>query len=43
MRYACIGGKRVRAFLVMESARLFGVEGQRRAARRRGGRGAARL
>ena len=26
MRYACIGGKRVRAFLVMESARLFGVE-----------------
>lgn len=26
MRYACIGGKRVQAFLVMESARLFGVE-----------------
>ena len=26
MRYACIGGKRVRAFLVMESARLFGIE-----------------
>lgn len=26
MRYACIGGKRIRAFLVMESARLFGIE-----------------
>ncbi|MTH76611.1 polyprenyl synthetase family protein [Paracoccus aestuariivivens] len=25
MRYACIGGKRLRAFLVMESARLFGL------------------
>ncbi|WP_423207459.1 polyprenyl synthetase family protein [Paracoccus yeei] len=25
MRYACIGGKRIRAFLVMESARLFGL------------------
>lgn len=25
MRYACIGGKRIRAFLVMESARLFGI------------------
>lgn len=25
MRYACIGGKRVRAFLVMESARLHGI------------------
>lgn len=25
MRYACIGGKRIRAFLVMESARLCGV------------------
>ncbi|MDS9467060.1 polyprenyl synthetase family protein [Paracoccus sp. MBLB3053] len=25
MRYACIGGKRLRAFLVMESARLFGI------------------
>lgn len=25
MRYACIGGKRVRAFLVLESARLFGL------------------
>ena len=26
MRYACLGGKRVRAFLVMESARLHGVD-----------------
>lgn len=26
MRYACIGGKRIRAFLVMETARLFGLE-----------------
>lgn len=26
MRYACVGGKRVRAFLVMESARLHGVD-----------------
>ena len=26
MRYACIGGKRIRAFLVMESARMFGIE-----------------
>lgn len=25
MRYACIGGKRIRALLVMESARLFGL------------------
>lgn len=25
MRYACIGGKRIRAFLVMESARLFDI------------------
>ncbi|KGJ17173.1 polyprenyl synthetase family protein [Paracoccus sanguinis] len=25
MRYACVGGKRVRAFLVLESARLHGV------------------
>ena len=25
MRYACIGGKRLRAFLVLESARLFGL------------------
>ncbi|WP_323009557.1 farnesyl diphosphate synthase [Paracoccus sp. (in: a-proteobacteria)] len=25
MRYACIGGKRIRAFLVMESARMFGL------------------
>ncbi|MDF3854835.1 polyprenyl synthetase family protein [Paracoccus sp. P2] len=25
MRYACTGGKRIRAFLVMESARLFGL------------------
>jgi len=25
MRYACIGGKRIRGFLVMESARLFGL------------------
>ncbi|WP_134725039.1 polyprenyl synthetase family protein [Paracoccus luteus] len=25
MRYACVGGKRVRAFLVMESARLHGL------------------
>lgn len=25
MRYACIGGKRIRAFLVMESAKLFGL------------------
>ena len=25
MRYACIGGMRIRAFLVMESARLFGL------------------
>ena len=25
MRYACTGGKRLRAFLVMESARLFGL------------------
>ncbi|MCQ0971043.1 polyprenyl synthetase family protein [Paracoccus sp. TK19116] len=25
MRYACIGGKRIRAFLVMESARLHGI------------------
>lgn len=25
MRYACIGGKRIRAFLVMESAGLFGL------------------
>lgn len=25
MRYACIGGKRIRAFLVMESARLFEI------------------
>lgn len=25
MRYACLGGKRVRAFLVMESARLHGI------------------
>lgn len=25
MRYACIGGKRIRAFLAMESARLFGL------------------
>ena len=27
MRYACTGGKRLRAFLVLESARLHGVEG----------------
>lgn len=26
MRYACVGGKKIRAFLVMESARLHGVE-----------------
>ncbi len=26
MRYTCIGGKRIRAFLVMESARLFGID-----------------
>lgn len=26
MRYACLGGKRVRAFLAMESARLHGVD-----------------
>ncbi|SMO39213.1 polyprenyl synthetase family protein [Paracoccus laeviglucosivorans] len=26
MRYACIGGKRLRAFLVMESARLHGID-----------------
>ena len=25
MRYACLGGKKLRAFLVMESARLHGV------------------
>lgn len=25
MRYACIGGKRLRAFMAMESARLFGI------------------
>ena len=25
MRYACVGGKRIRAFLVLESARLHGV------------------
>ncbi len=29
MRYACAGGKRLRAFLVMESARLHGVEDAR--------------
>jgi len=29
MRYACAGGKRLRAFLVMEAGRLFGVEDAR--------------
>lgn len=28
MRYACQGGKRMRAFLVLESARLYGVQGR---------------
>ena len=27
MRYACVGGKRIRAFLVLESARLHGIAG----------------
>ena len=26
MRYACAGGKKIRAFLVMESARLHGID-----------------
>ena len=29
MRYACVGGKRIRAFLVLESARLHGVADDR--------------
>lgn len=28
MRYACVGGKKMRAYLVMESARLHGVEAE---------------
>ena len=39
MRYASLGGgKRLRPFLMIETARLFGVEGDGRAARRRSAR-----
>ena len=44
MRYAIIaGGKRLRPFLVLHSARLFGVDDSRSLAGRRGHRGAAHL
>ena len=44
MRYAVLGGgKRLRPFLAVETARLLGRAGDGAAARRRGGRDAARL
>ena len=44
MRYAALApGKRLRPFLVMASARLFGVAPAQRAAGRRGDRDGARL
>ncbi len=43
MRYVCVGGKRVRAMLVLKSARLHGLERQFGNAGRGRGRIAARL
>ncbi len=43
MRYALQGGKRLRGFLVLESARMLGVPPTQALPARSGGRGVARL